>query len=63
MSRLPRPVSISLKILLSIGVIAYLVWQINIGHSSSTAPITYMVGGKQYIALGGTTGVVAYTLR
>ena len=32
-SRLPRPVSISLKILLSVGVIAYLVWQINIGQT------------------------------
>ena len=33
MSRLPRPVSISLKILLSTGMIAYLVWQINIGQT------------------------------
>ena len=33
MSRLPRPASISLKILLSVGVIAYLVWQINIDQT------------------------------
>ena len=33
MSRLPRPVSIALKVLLSAGIIGYLVWQINIGQT------------------------------
>jgi len=40
-----------------------LVWQLNVGQGSSAAPITYMYGGKQYIALAGSSGVVAYTVR
>jgi alcohol dehydrogenase (cytochrome c) len=40
-----------------------LVWQVNLGASSSAAPMTYMYGGKQYIVLAGSTSVVAYTIR
>jgi alcohol dehydrogenase (cytochrome c) len=40
-----------------------MVWQHNAGQSSSSAPVTYMYGGKQYITLAGTTGVVTYTVR
>jgi alcohol dehydrogenase (cytochrome c) len=39
------------------------VWNINIGQNSMSTPMTYMVGGQQYIALPGTGVVVAYTLR
>jgi alcohol dehydrogenase (cytochrome c) len=39
------------------------VWNVNIGQSSLSSPITYMVGGKQYLALPGTGVVVGYTLR
>ena len=39
------------------------VWHINIGQVTSQAsPMTYMVGGRQYIALAGTGHIVAYTL-
>jgi alcohol dehydrogenase (cytochrome c) len=35
---------------------------INVGMNSSGSAITYMLGGKQYVAMTGTTGVVAYAL-
>jgi alcohol dehydrogenase (cytochrome c) len=39
------------------------VWYINVGLSTSEAsPMTYMVGGKQYIALAANGGLVAYAL-
>jgi glucose dehydrogenase len=40
-----------------------LVWQHYAGLGSSAAPVTYMYGGRQYIALAGSSGVVVYTLR
>jgi alcohol dehydrogenase (cytochrome c) len=39
------------------------VWQLALGQFSSTAPMTYMVGGTQYIALAGNGAVAAYRLR
>jgi alcohol dehydrogenase (cytochrome c) len=39
------------------------VWHINLAQNSSAAPMTYMVGGKQYIALPGNGVLVAYSLR
>ena len=36
---------------------------INVAQNSMSSPMTYMVGGKQYIALAGTGVVVAYALR
>jgi len=38
------------------------VWHIDIAQHSSAAPMTYMVGGKQYIVLAGTGVLVAYAL-
>jgi alcohol dehydrogenase (cytochrome c) len=40
-----------------------LAWQHYAGQGSSAAPITYMYGGKQYLALAGSSGVVAYVVR
>jgi outer membrane protein assembly factor BamB len=39
------------------------VWQMYVGQGSSATPITYMYGGRQYVALAGSSGVVAYTVR
>ena len=36
---------------------------INLGHTSSAAPMTYMVGGKQYIALHGMEMLAVYALH
>jgi alcohol dehydrogenase (cytochrome c) len=36
---------------------------INVAQNSMASPMTYMVGGKQYIALAGTGVIVAYALR
>jgi alcohol dehydrogenase (cytochrome c) len=38
-------------------------WNINLGQSSSASPMTYMVGGRQYIALPGVGLLVAYTVK
>ena len=38
------------------------VWNLNIVNAGQTAPMTYMVGGKQYIALQGSGAVIAYML-
>jgi alcohol dehydrogenase (cytochrome c) len=39
------------------------VWHINLAQVTSQAtPMTYMVGGKQYIALAGMGVIVAYAL-
>jgi alcohol dehydrogenase (cytochrome c) len=38
------------------------VWHVDMGQLSSSTPMTYMVGGKQYIVLPGTGVVVAYAL-
>ena len=36
---------------------------INIGQTTASTPMTYMVGGKQYIALPGTGVIVTYMLH
>jgi alcohol dehydrogenase (cytochrome c) len=36
---------------------------INLGHISSAAPMTYMVGGKQYVALHGMAMLAVYALH
>jgi alcohol dehydrogenase (cytochrome c) len=38
------------------------VWNINVAQSTQATPMTYMVGGKQYIALPGTGVIVAYAM-
>jgi alcohol dehydrogenase (cytochrome c) len=38
------------------------VWNLNIVNAGQTAPITYMVGGKQYVTLAGGNAVVSYVL-
>ena len=35
----------------------------NLGHISSAAPMTYMVGGKQYVALHGMEMLAVYALH
>jgi glucose dehydrogenase len=35
---------------------------VNMGHMSAAAPMTYMVGGKQYIALHGMELLVVYAV-
>ena len=38
------------------------VWNVNIAQTTQGSPMTYMVGGKQYIALPGTSSITAYVL-
>jgi alcohol dehydrogenase (cytochrome c) len=38
------------------------VWNVNIAHTTQGSPMTYMVGGRQYIALAGTSAIAAYVL-
>ena len=40
-----------------------LLHSVNLGHISSAAPMTYMVGGKQYIALHGMEMLAVYALH
>ena len=35
---------------------------VNLGHTSSAGPMTYMVGGKQYIALHGMEMLAVYAV-
>ena len=37
-------------------------WNVNIAQTSQGSPMTFMVGGKQYIALAGTSSITAYVL-
>ena len=37
-------------------------WNVNIAHTTQGSPMTYMVGGKQYIALAGTSAITVYVL-
>ena len=39
------------------------VWSVDVGSTSAGSPITYMVGGKQYVAITGTGAVIAYTVQ
>ncbi len=36
---------------------------VNLGHISSAGPMTYMVGGKQYVALHGMEMLAVYALH
>jgi len=38
------------------------VWNVNVAQSTQATPMTYMVGGKQYIAMPGTGVIVAYAM-
>jgi len=38
------------------------VWNVNISQTTQGSPMTFMVGGKQYIALPGTNSITAYVL-
>ncbi len=40
-----------------------LLHQVNLGHISAAGPMTYMVGGKQYIALHGMEMLAVYALH
>ncbi|MEO5739807.1 MAG: PQQ-binding-like beta-propeller repeat protein [Vicinamibacterales bacterium] len=37
-------------------------WNVNIAQTTQGSPMTYMVGGRQYIALPGTSSMTAYVL-
>jgi alcohol dehydrogenase (cytochrome c) len=37
-------------------------WTVNIAQTSQATPMTYMVGGKQYIAMPGTGVIAAYAM-
>ncbi len=37
-------------------------WNVNISQTTQGSPMTFMVGGKQYIALPGTNSITAYVL-
>ena len=37
-------------------------WNVNIAHTTQGSPMTYMVGGRQYVALAGTSAITAYVL-
>ena len=37
-------------------------WNVNIAHTTQGSPMTFMVGGKQYIALAGTSSITAFVL-
>ena len=37
-------------------------WNVNIAQTTQGSPMTYMVGGKQYIAMPGTSSITAYVL-
>ena len=37
-------------------------WNVNISQTTQGSPMTFMVGGKQYIAMPGTSSITAYVL-
>jgi len=37
-------------------------WNVNIAQTTQGSPMTFMVGGKQYVALAGTNSITAYVL-
>ena len=37
-------------------------WNVNISQTTQGSPMTFMVGGKQYIAMAGTSSITAYVL-
>jgi alcohol dehydrogenase (cytochrome c) len=37
-------------------------WHLSMGQNWQASPMTYMVGGKQYVALSGPAGVFAFAL-
>ena len=38
------------------------VWHFEAGQQWRASPMTYMVGGKQYVVLAGTGGIFAFAL-
>jgi alcohol dehydrogenase (cytochrome c) len=38
------------------------VWNVNLSHTTQGSPMTYMVGGRQFVALPGTNAITAYVL-
>jgi outer membrane protein assembly factor BamB len=40
-----------------------LLWETNLGPSVSAGPMSYQVGGKQYISVQAGTGLYTFTLR
>jgi alcohol dehydrogenase (cytochrome c) len=38
------------------------VWTSNVGTPGVSTPMTYMVGGRQYVALPGTSSIIAYAM-
>ncbi len=43
-------------------VSGHLLWHIELGQNWQASPMTYMVGGKQYVAISGPAGVFAFAL-
>jgi alcohol dehydrogenase (cytochrome c) len=37
-------------------------WNANVSQSTQASPMTYMVGGRQYLALAGQGVIVAYAI-
>jgi glucose dehydrogenase len=40
-----------------------LLWETNLGPSVSAGPMTYMVGGKQYVSIQCGSSLYTFTLR
>jgi alcohol dehydrogenase (cytochrome c) len=38
-------------------------WHLNLGQGWQASPMTYMVGGKQYVAIAGPAGIFAFSLK
>jgi alcohol dehydrogenase (cytochrome c) len=38
-------------------------WHIDLGQSWQASPMTYMVGGKQYVVIAGTAGIFSFALH
>jgi alcohol dehydrogenase (cytochrome c) len=38
-------------------------WHLNFGQGWQASPMTYMVGGKQYVAIAGPAGIFAFSLK
>ena len=40
-----------------------LLWKANVGGSVSTGPMSYMLGGRQYVAFSAGSSLFVYSLR
>jgi hypothetical protein len=38
------------------------IWHLDLGQDWQASPMTYMMGGRQYVALPGPTGVFSFAL-